>query len=172
MVGSPGSMFRLVLLSEDDVGTEQAAERIERLCLLDGGRHVAIVLLLSSERGMVALVQLQAATMLNHQVPILPISCTADLVPCLDSLRLETNSSMQPQQVPGDSGRDLVARCVRGPPLSPRKAGYLTDYFGDMKGLVGSTSSPQGQRAICDLVGERDGRRVIAFFTEGPRLPD
>lgn len=57
--GDATTVFRIILLCATEVGTQHVADRIERLSLLDGGRHVAIVVLLRGDDCMTAFAKLQ-----------------------------------------------------------------------------------------------------------------
>lgn len=58
----------MILLSANEVGTPQTAERIERLSLLNGGYDTAIVLLLTGDNPMAALAHLQMEYVFTKRV--------------------------------------------------------------------------------------------------------
>ncbi|VUC36139.1 unnamed protein product [Clonostachys rosea] len=51
--------FRSILLASDEVNATETKEKIERLCNLNGGRNIAVILLLKGEDAMVAFMRLQ-----------------------------------------------------------------------------------------------------------------
>lgn len=55
----PGSSFKVLLLSSEESKTATAKARIERLSMLDGGRNVAVILLMPNDGCVDALVNLQ-----------------------------------------------------------------------------------------------------------------
>ncbi|KEY67514.1 hypothetical protein S7711_02434 [Stachybotrys chartarum IBT 7711] len=167
------SMFALVLLISSDVGSSSTTERVERLSLLNGGRDVAIVLLLIGDNSVVELAQLQAETMnQNAVIPIIPITSIEDLRPRLDSLRRQRHQCSGKQASPVVSSSGIVSHCVRGPPLSSMQTAYLIDLCTDFKDLATNVFSLESQRVLRDFLGEADGERLIEFFTNGPMLAD
>jgi hypothetical protein len=56
--------------------------------------------------------------------------------------------------------------------LSDTHVNYLTDICADLKDLAANASVPKSQQIIRDFLGDYDGNRVIAFFTEGPTILD
>lgn len=54
-----GGFFKVALLSSEEAKTAAAKARIERLSMLDGGRNVAVVLLLEESGRVDSLVDLQ-----------------------------------------------------------------------------------------------------------------
>lgn len=100
-------------------------------------------------------------------VPIIPISSATDLPSCLTSLRKQCNEL--PSVNPSTSKQALVPYCANGQPLSERQANILTDIANGFRDLATNAFVPQSQRLICDFLGDRDGARVVSFFTGGPR---
>ena len=58
-VNQPSGVFRVLLLSTEEAETQAAKDRVARLSLLDGGKRIAIVLLLVGEEGMMTFANLQ-----------------------------------------------------------------------------------------------------------------
>lgn len=57
--GDDDVVYRLLLLSTSDATKSDTEERIERLSVLSGGAHIAIILLLVGDDAMTAFTQLQ-----------------------------------------------------------------------------------------------------------------
>ena len=110
----------------------------------------------------------------NFSIPVFPIMCVTDLLPVLNKLRLQMSTTSNVRG-PADllsANRLLISHCVRGPPLSDTHVNYLTDICADLKDLAANASVPKSQQIIRDFLGDYDGNRVIAFFTEGPTTLD
>ncbi|KND88654.1 hypothetical protein TOPH_06654 [Tolypocladium ophioglossoides CBS 100239] len=161
-----GQLCRVVLLSASQVGTPEARDRIDRLSLLDGGGKVAVILLLADRDGMAAFMTLQVEVFANDGIPIVPISSAVELPSCLDSLRRQcTGDGPKNKQAEETSTRrDLASYCVKGQPLSESQTNVLSDICGGFGDLAQHAFNPEGQRKICDFLGDEDGHRVISFF--------
>lgn len=145
---------------------------------------MAIIFLLAGEDSMTALSNLQIAFVAlprNIRAPadcprilvrgidmaVIPISSSSGLVPCLDKLHAKaTDISFSAQS--GPSQRDLLSHCVNGRPLSERNTNLVMDLSSSFKELVADAFDEESQQALCDLVGEMDSARLLAFLKDGP----
>ncbi|POR38228.1 Uncharacterized protein TPAR_01573 [Tolypocladium paradoxum] len=191
--GGRGQLYRVVLLSTSQVGTPEARDRVERLSLLDGRGKVAVIHLLADKDGMAAFMKLQmeyawppvvweqhghpgsdpvSRMFTNDGIPIIPISSAVELPSCLDSLRRQCISDgPKDKQAEETSTRgDLVSHCVRGQALSESQTNVLSDICGWFGDLAQHAFDPEGQRKMCDFLGDTDGHRVMSFFMAGPSV--
>ncbi|KAL6833272.1 hypothetical protein J3E69DRAFT_134772 [Trichoderma sp. SZMC 28015] len=152
----PHRFFRILLLSSEEAKTPAARARIERLSMLDGGKNMSIV-----THGMAS-------------VPIIPMSSAAELVGRLDALRRQCaqayTASVSRRRSHADEVaeiRGLASHCVHGQALPPEHVDILTDVSAGLGSLAQLVFSADGQRKICDLLGDAQGGRVISFFTHG-----
>ncbi|KJZ77892.1 hypothetical protein HIM_02529 [Hirsutella minnesotensis 3608] len=187
----PEQIFRLVLLSAAQVGMPQTTNRIERLGQLDGHARMAVVLLVTGQDDMAALMalQMQYKTSLfamlvllgcsdarsrmleGYDMPVIPVTSSLGLPACLESLRAQcaaqrVSNGQRHEKVLAQ--RDLLAYCARGAPLSKTQTNVLSDICSSFGNLAQQTLNPGGQKRIYDYLGDVDGRRVVAFFTAGP----
>ncbi|KAI9171997.1 hypothetical protein HJFPF1_01489 [Paramyrothecium foliicola] len=167
---SHADAFRLVLLSTLELAAPEAEERIERLSLLGGGNRRAIVLLLTGDDSGAAFARLQLRMFSGACLPIIPITSLTELIPTLEKLRqaVADSSHHRPHLSLQVRNQHLLSHCVRGPPLTGTQVNYLTDVFANMGDLAANASDPHGQQLLCDFLGDKDGSRVISFFTQGP----
>lgn len=104
-------------------------------------------------------------------VPIIPISSAAELVARLDALRRQCANAASVSRSSHAEGmaemRVLAAHCVHGPALSHEHVDILTDISTGLGNLAHLVFSAEGQRRICDLLGDAQGSRVISFFANG-----
>ncbi|KAL7790412.1 optic atrophy 3 domain-containing protein [Trichoderma ceciliae] len=170
--GWKGGLFKLVLLTSGEAKTAEAESRVERLAMLDGGRNVAIILLLGKGGRVDSLVDLQMSTIVTHgmvHVPIIPISSAMELVVRLDALRRQCTASVPRRGYAEEMAeiRGLASHCVHGQALSHGQVDILTDISTGLGSLAQLVLSAEGQRKICDLLGDVEGKRVISFFVNG-----
>ncbi|KAH6610866.1 hypothetical protein Trco_000886 [Trichoderma cornu-damae] len=168
----PGGSFKLALLSAAEAQkTAEAKARIERLSMLDGGRNVAVVLLLGESGRVDSLIDLQTSLVTHDMahVPIIPVSSAAELVARLDALRRQCTASAPSRSRAEETAeiRGLASRCVHGPALSGDHVNVLTDMSTGLGSLAQLAFSQDGRRKLCDLLGDAEGTRVISFFTDG-----
>ncbi|KAJ4860319.1 hypothetical protein T069G_05307 [Trichoderma breve] len=174
------NFFRILLLSSEEAKTAAAKARIERLSMLDGGKNVAVMLLLDQSGRVDSLVDLQmrkSPSIVTHgmaSVPIIPMSSAAELVGRLDALRRQCapahTASVSRRRSHADGVaeiRGLASHCVHGQALPPEHVDILTDVSAGLGSLAQLVFSVEGQRKICDLLGDAQGGRVISFFTHG-----
>ncbi|KAL6810878.1 hypothetical protein GGI42DRAFT_200707 [Trichoderma sp. SZMC 28013] len=169
------SFFRILLLSSEEAKTAAAKAKIERLSMLDGGKNVAVMLLLDQSGRVDSLVDLQMSIVTHGMasVPIIPMSSAAELVGRLDALRrqcAEAHTASVSRRSHADAVaeiRGLASHCVHGQALPPRQVDILTDVSAGLGSLAQLVFSADGQRKICDLLGDAQGGRVISFFTHG-----
>ncbi|KAH0527834.1 hypothetical protein TsFJ059_002766 [Trichoderma semiorbis] len=168
--------FRILLLSSEEARAAAAKARIERLSMLDGGKNVAVMLLLDQSGRVDSLVDLQMSIMTHGMasVPIIPMSSAAELVGRLDALRRQCaqahTASVSRRRSHADEVaeiRGLASHCVHGQALPPEHVDILTDVSAGLGSLAQLVFSADGQRKICDLLGDAQGGRVISFFTHG-----
>lgn len=107
-------------------------------------------------------------------VPIIPMSSAAELVGRLDALRRQCaqahTASVSRRRSRADEVaeiRGLASHCVHGQALPPEHVDILTDVSAGLGSLAQLVFSADGQRKICDLLGDAQGGRVISFFTHG-----
>ncbi|KAL6858524.1 hypothetical protein J3F83DRAFT_345654 [Trichoderma novae-zelandiae] len=172
-----GGSFKVLLLSAEEAKTATARARIERLSMLDGGRNVAVVLLMEQSGCVDSLVDLQMSIMTHGMspMPIIPISSASELVSRLDALRRQfaNPTSISRTSNRADEAacpallRDLASHCVHGQALPRQHVDIVTDLSAGLASLAQLTFSADGQRRIRDLLGDEQGGRVIAFFTHG-----
>ena len=103
----------------------------------------------------------------HPEVPLFPISSSADLVPLLVSIQTHHNqpSTRCPPQLPHLCVNELVPWLVSGPRLSEARARQLSDSFGSLGDLCKMVHSRQGLRRLVDCLGEADARRVMEYLT-------
>ncbi|EGR50597.1 uncharacterized protein TRIREDRAFT_57397, partial [Trichoderma reesei QM6a] len=168
----------VLLLSSEESKTATAKARIERLSMLDGGRNVAVILLMPNDGCVDALVNLQMSIMTHgmSSIPIIPISSASELASRLDALRhqfanaaanLSRTGSRADEAAGMEQLRDLASHCVHGQALSREHVDVVTDLSAGLGSLAQLVFSADGQRRIRDLLGDAQGGRVIAFFTHG-----
>ncbi|KAL7942400.1 hypothetical protein V8C42DRAFT_347885 [Trichoderma barbatum] len=183
------SFFKILLLSAEESKTAAAKARIERLSMLDGGKNVAVILLLEKNGRVDSLMGLQMRasaqapvpdikdpSIVTHgmpSVPIIPISSAAELVGRLDALRrqcAQVHAASVSRRSHADEEaevRGLASHCVHGQALPQEQVDILTDISAGLGGLAQLVLSADGQRQVCDLLGDVQGSRVISFFTHG-----
>ncbi|RFU74274.1 hypothetical protein TARUN_7971 [Trichoderma arundinaceum] len=165
------ALSRSTSLGWKEAKIAEAKARIDRLSMLNGGRNVAIVLLLEEGGRVDSLVDLQMriVTQGMAHVPIIPISSAAELVARLDALRRQCAAGAPRRSDVEEMAelRNLASHCVQGPALCHDHVNILTDVSTGLGGLAQLVSSTEGQRKICDLLGDVEGSRVVSFFANG-----
>ncbi|KAF7559673.1 hypothetical protein G7046_g4480 [Stylonectria norvegica] len=167
-------VFRLLLLSTLDVDSRDARSRVERLSVLDGGKHAAIILLLSGKDAVTALNRLQMHTSGDVPVPIIPISSARELPTCLESLRRQCLSNNCPgaQTSEENTSSAIISHCVGGKPLSRDQRNVLAGISTGFTDIANQVLLTDGQSRMMDFLGDTDGARIISFFTDGPTSAD
>ncbi|KAK1239650.1 hypothetical protein MKX07_001104 [Trichoderma sp. CBMAI-0711] len=147
--------------------------------MLDGGRNVAVILLMPNGGCVDSLVDLQMSpSIMTHcmsSIPIIPISSASELASRMDALRrqfanaanLSRTGSRADEAARMEQLRDLASHCVHGQPLPREHVDVVTDLSAGLGSLAQLVFSADGQRRIRDLLGDAQGGRVIAFFTHG-----
>ncbi|KAL7974015.1 hypothetical protein HDV63DRAFT_366437 [Trichoderma sp. SZMC 28014] len=102
-------------------------------------------------------------------VPIIPVSSIAELVTRLDALRRQCTASVPRQSYVQEMAevRALASHCVPGQPLSHERVNILTDISSGLGDLAQLVFSAEGRRKLCDLLDDKEGNRVMAFFVHG-----
>uniref|UniRef100_A0A8H7NCN0 Uncharacterized protein n=1 Tax=Bionectria ochroleuca TaxID=29856 RepID=A0A8H7NCN0_BIOOC len=88
-----GVKFLSILLATDEINTSETKEKIERLCNLNGGQNVAILLLLKGEDAIAAFMRLQVQIHGWADVPIIPLSSAMDFPSRMEQLRKKSSES-------------------------------------------------------------------------------
>ncbi|KAL7820393.1 hypothetical protein V8C44DRAFT_354529 [Trichoderma aethiopicum] len=147
--------------------------------MLDGGKNVAIILLMEKGGCVDSMVDLQMSFMTHgiSSMPIIPVSSASELPSRLDALRRQlinaanisrTRTSSRADEIAcAEQLRDLASHCAHGQALPREHVDVLTDLSSGLASLAQLAFSADGQRRICDLLGDVQGGRVIAFFTHG-----
>ncbi|KAI8690674.1 hypothetical protein NCS56_00058500 [Fusarium sp. Ph1] len=167
--GTPPATFRVTLLSLTELQTHDGRARVERLWLMSGGKHTAVVLLLCGDNPMETFSRVQTEMLSDSVPPIIPISSTRDLRGCLDALRREcTVTREHSNEARRDALRELVCQCIDGKALSRDQANILTGITSGFRDLTVHVTHPSGPAFIKEYLGDADGERVISFLTSGP----
>ncbi|KAI1058141.1 hypothetical protein LB506_000113 [Fusarium annulatum] len=184
---SPSAAFRAIVSSLSELQSSEEKARVARLSLMNGGEHIAVILLLDGHKPMESFSRLQIEYIFTTQaclshidllcrmvcsgcpIPMIPISTTQDLADCLESLRRDcirkNHAANTEQQATNDN---LVCWCVEGKPLSRDQVNVLTGITSGFRGFADLCSSPGGQATICEYLGGSDGERVVSFLSNGP----
>ncbi|KAF6840043.1 hypothetical protein CPLU01_01358 [Colletotrichum plurivorum] len=163
--GQKPRILRLLLLSQNDLGTRMTEERLDHLYNLQGGQDVAAIVLLSpSGEGkdpMEAFMKLQME-LLGKQMGInlVPLLTAAGLPDTLAALRPSLPAVQQPA-TPGS----LLRHMVSGRPLSEDQASLLSELGRTPSEVAALAETEEGQRRMLGLLGEADGKRVLDFLT-------
>ncbi|TXC04460.1 hypothetical protein FocTR4_00001572 [Fusarium oxysporum f. sp. cubense] len=184
---SPPATFRAIVSSLSELQSSEGKARMARLLLMNGGEHIAVILLLDGYKPMESFSRLQieyAFTSLacllpvdllyrmlcsDCPIPMIPISTTQDFADCLESLRrncIRKNSAVNTEQ--RATHKNLVCWCVEGKPLSRDQVNVLTGITSGFRGFADLYSSPGGRATICEYLGDSDGERVVSFLSNGP----
>ena len=111
------------------------------------------------------------STLHTADVPIIPILSATDLPPCLDNLRKQCSvGPVHSNSHGGTSKRELLSHCVSGSALSERQTNILTDLSADLDDLMRSAFIPDRHGVLYDLIGDKDGRRLVSYLVDGPTL--
>ncbi|CZR35204.1 uncharacterized protein FPRO_00674 [Fusarium proliferatum ET1] len=167
---SPSAAFRAIVSSLSELQSSEEKARVARLSLMNGGEHIAVILLLDGHKPMESFSRLQIEMVCSGcPIPMIPISTTQDLADCLESLRRDcirkNHAANTEQQATNDN---LVCWCVEGKPLSRDQVNVLTGITSGFRGFADLCSSPGGQATICEYLGGSDGERVVSFLSNGP----
>ncbi|KAK7599971.1 hypothetical protein V3481_001533 [Fusarium oxysporum f. sp. vasinfectum] len=148
---SPPATFRAIVSSLSELQSSEGKARMARLLLMNGGEHIAVILLLDGYKPMESFSRLQIEMLCSDcPIPMIPISTTQDFADCLESLRrncIRENSAVNTEQ--RATHKNLV--CCSG-----------------FRGFADLYSSPGGRATICEYLGDSDGERVVSFLSNGP----
>ncbi|KAH9909402.1 hypothetical protein F4778DRAFT_229441 [Xylariomycetidae sp. FL2044] len=167
--GSSRRMLRVVLLSPHEVGSVECRGRIQRLYHLDGGRDVAIVLLLKqvadrAESPTAALMRLQLELVGGgSEMPIIPAHSVQDLPASLIAFHRQISIGGLPRKTANPAQALLPFASQQR--LSEHAVNVLTDITSDLRGLVEKTTTIGGQAEIVEYLGE-DAEAIISFWKE------
>ncbi|KAL3606480.1 hypothetical protein FPOAC2_01437 [Fusarium poae] len=159
--------FKVILSSLSELQSQEGKARVERLFLMQGGEHVAVILLLDGEDSMLGFSNVQAEWLCwDYAMPIIPITTTETLPGCLESLQQDNSKkSSQPGAGANIASRDLLRGCVYGKPLSRDQVNILTGITSGFGDLASRSSLPNGQAVIREYLGNEDGERLLSFLT-------
>ncbi|KAF6834086.1 hypothetical protein CMUS01_06309 [Colletotrichum musicola] len=165
--GHKPRILRLLLLSQNDLGTRVTEERLDHLYSLQGGQDVAAIVLLSrSGEGkdpMEAFMKLQIE-LLGKQMGInlVPLLTAAGLPDTLAALRpsLPSLPAVQQPATPGS----LLRHMVSGKPLLEDQANLLSELGRTPSEVAALAETEEGRRRMLGLLGEADGKRVLDFL--------
>ncbi|KAF4965360.1 hypothetical protein FSARC_6818 [Fusarium sarcochroum] len=161
-------VFRAILSSLSDLQSLEGKARVERLSLMNGGKHIAVMLLLDAENSIETFSRIQAELLHSDStVPIIPISTTQELPSCLEALRRDYTDKISPSHEDSIAHKDLACWCVDGKPLTRDQVNILTGITSGFRDLASHSTQPVGQAAIREYLGDQDGGRIISFFTNG-----
>ncbi|SCO80021.1 uncharacterized protein FRV6_04234 [Fusarium oxysporum] len=167
---SPPATFRAIVSSLSELQSSEGKARMARLLLMNGGEHIAVILLLDGYKPMESFSRLQIEMLCSDcPIPMIPISTTQDFADCLESLRrncIRENSAVNTEQ--RATHKNLVCWCVEGKPLSRDQVNVLTGISSGFRGFADLYSSPGGRATICEYLGDSDGERVVSFLSNGP----
>lgn len=109
-----------------------------------------------------------------NEVLLVPIASAAELPPYLNGLRKQMGEAKNKQQDrslqdAALSARELVSSCASGARLSSRQTNILMDMVPSFMHLAIGSFQLGNRAQVEDSLGSEDGRRVISFFTEGPK---
>ncbi|CZS76645.1 unnamed protein product [Fusarium graminearum] len=159
---------RSVILScLHELQSQEGKARVERLFLMEGGEHVAVILLLDGEDSMLGFSNVQAEWLCwDYAMPIIPINTIETLPGCLESLQQDYSRERSPHDANTSiTSRDLVRWCVNGKALSRDQVNILTEITSGFGDLTSRSSLPSGQAIIREYLGSKDGGRLISFLT-------
>ncbi|KAL6920106.1 hypothetical protein FSHL1_004083 [Fusarium sambucinum] len=161
------SDFKVILSSLSELQSQEGKARVERLFLMQGGEHVAVILLLDGEDSMLGFSNVQAEWLCwDYAMPMIPITTIKTLPGCLESLQRDySKESSQPDTDANVASRDLLRWCVCGKPLSRNQVNILTEITSGFGDLAGRSSLPHGQAVIREYLGNEDGGRLLSFLT-------
>ena len=181
--------FKVILSSLSELQSEQGKARVERLFLMEGGEHVAVVLLLDGEDSILSFSNLQAEYVVqacaitdthtdklypprwlcwDYAMPMIPITTIKAVPDCLESLQRDCDYKQAPLDTDiGIVNRDLVRWCVSGKPLLKDQVNILTGITSGFQDLADLSILPSGQAAIREYLGDDDGGRLVSFLTKG-----
>ncbi|KAH7223334.1 hypothetical protein BKA60DRAFT_633547 [Fusarium oxysporum] len=167
---SPPATFRAIASSLSELQSSEGKARMARLLLMNGGEHIAVILLLDGYKPMESFSRLQIEMLCSDcPIPMIPISTTQDFADCLESLRrncIRENSAVNTEQ--RATHKNLVCWCVEGKPLSRDQVNVLTGISSGFRGFADLYSSPGGRATICEYLGDSDGERAVSFLSNGP----
>ncbi|OLN82018.1 hypothetical protein CCHL11_08649 [Colletotrichum chlorophyti] len=166
-----GRVLRLVLLSPRDGRHSGTEQRLDRLYHLNGGRDAAIIFLLDrhGQEGdpVAAFTKLQIEMLNKLELPLIPLSSVAALSSSLSTLRASFSPPHAPPPRAQASPFSLLQYLARnGIPLSEHSANLLSELGRSPREIAALVETEEGRARIVELLGPRDGARVLAFMAE------
>ncbi|KAG6027154.1 hypothetical protein E4U41_001040 [Claviceps citrina] len=149
-------------------------QRINNLADQDCAKK-GIVLLLQGRDAMSSWMELQICLLQHTNITLMPLSSCQQLRRTIEKLRSHcisgNNGCDQPDEQAIREG--IVRSCVRGHPLACYKIAKLMSCVKGLPQLAAQVETQDGQERICNALGLEDGRRLIAYFEDGPKpLPN
>ncbi|KAK4237139.1 hypothetical protein C8A03DRAFT_16276 [Achaetomium macrosporum] len=165
-------VFRLLLLSPEDINDPKTLPRVKQLQRFNNGHNAAVVFLLDYEKSQGAMQPFMELTTSNCTLPIIPLPTANDLPTTLRSFQSSLASAREVRQWPADAARDLLPYCTITPsPLSRRCVDALSmGCFASFKELLEGIVTEEEQRGLREVLeletGEGNGEvgRLIAFW--------
>ncbi|KAI0482898.1 hypothetical protein GGR56DRAFT_213477 [Xylariaceae sp. FL0804] len=166
----PSRVLRVVCLSPQQVGSELSRRRVERLCHLNGGRDVAVVLLLGQrleddarESPVAVLMRLQL-DLADWEMPIIPVDSVAAAEATLAAYhrQLVTGGHAAPAPSPVHS---LLPYCSDGQPLSEHTVHVLTDITSSLADMLDKISDAGSRSELAGYL-EHHAESISSFWSE------
>ncbi|KAK3310097.1 uncharacterized protein B0T15DRAFT_24361 [Chaetomium strumarium] len=168
-------VFRLLLLSPEDINDPRTLPRVEQLHCLDNGRNAALIFLLDHDKSqspMQPFMELHLQLPSNRTLPIIPLLNANDLPTTLRSFQSSLTSSRDMRQWPVDPARDLLPFCnITSSPLSRCCVDALSKgFFASFRELLEGIATEEGQSGLREVLelatGKGNGEvdRLIAFW--------
>ncbi|KHN98487.1 uncharacterized protein MAM_03611 [Metarhizium album ARSEF 1941] len=145
--------------------------RIDQLSRDRTGKR-AVVFLMQGHSAMSSFMRFQLRMLEYESISAMPISRADRLVTHLDALRKPSITGMNgcAQISSHEAQRDLLRHCVSGFPPSVERVDALLGSVSHLRDLANMVQSQEGQQIICERLGVADGRRMITYFTGGPKF--
>ncbi|KAH8675982.1 hypothetical protein BX600DRAFT_191628 [Xylariales sp. PMI_506] len=159
----PRFTLRAICLSIQDVGTEKANARTERLFNLNGGQYVAILLLMQQHgrgTGMAGLMRLQLQN--DLELPIIPIASLTAAPGALQGFHQQLCTTAVSHNRPAPA-RSLLLYCSDDQVLKEHTINILSDITSDFKDLIAKATSSDGQKVLEEYLGP-DAERVVNYW--------
>lgn len=107
--------------------------------------------------------------MLEHgTVSVMPISSAIQLIPLINTLRSQVGVNKTAKFDKLAIQKDVLRHMVLGSPLSAKQVDALLNASKTLGELARVALTQEGQQHVCELIGEIDGGRLIAYLTNGP----
>ncbi|KAI1870280.1 hypothetical protein JX265_006450 [Neoarthrinium moseri] len=168
--GQPSHLaFRAIFLAPSDIGSHETHKRTERLFNLNGGRYVAIVLLMRQMEGVQesnssAMMRLQLELIGGLEMPIIPVPTVESLPTAIKAFHYQLSTSAASRQLVTPA-RSLLPYCSDTGSLPEHAVNVISDITAGFKDLVSKATTPDGKQLLKDYLGE-DADRVIRFWKD------